>query len=344
MRTLFRHVLVVAPLLASSCAGSRGPSAGAGEGPKRDDVHRGESKKPLSALERMASPPPAIRPEPWELAQLQRIWAEAQAAGKQPARVTIDAQTTAGYGCDCAHFTHYQGGGAEYGVDTYFYPVVAPDVLPIVDWWVRGTFRLTGHFTGRQVTWEAWYEEINGFHHEPTETRDNGPHPVFLVEGWCYDATSFDDNENLEKMREAGVPLCTQPMTVAAAPVPPWPTLPPDAACTRETVRIRYHSELKKLETWDNWPPGATKAESRTATSRITVDVADGVSAQAVAQAYGAVIEQPERPDVVPEFKFADAKRAVDAIRPLLCDPRVTSASMVTEYTRETTARTRAAR
>ncbi|NUP13928.1 MAG: hypothetical protein HOW73_48455 [Polyangiaceae bacterium] len=335
MRTLLRHVLVVAPLLVSSCAGSRGPSPGAGEGQKHDDLDRAESKKPLSALERMASPPPAIRPEPWELPALQRIWAEAQAAG-QPARVTIDARTTLGYGCGCAHFTHYQGDGEGYGVDGFFYPVVAPGVPPIADWWVRGTFRLTGHFAGRQLTWEAWWEEINQVHQDPAEMQDNDPHPVFVVEGWCYDATALDptdqsDRETLEKMKEAGVALCVQPMAVAATPVPPWPTLPADAACTRETVRIRYHGAVEELRTWDSWPPGATKAASRTATPRITVDVADGVSAQAVAQAYGATLDQPKNSDAMPELEFANAQRAGDAVRQLLCDPRVTYARMVTK-------------
>ncbi|WP_143140382.1 hypothetical protein [Nannocystis exedens] len=290
---------------------------------------RSESKKVLSSLERMASPPPAMRPEGWELAALEKIWAEARAAG-HPIRVTIDAQTTLGYGCKCAHFTHYRrdADAEAYGAHQFFYPSVAPGVPPIAEWFVFGTFRLTGYFTGRSVGWVEWQAENFDHPEEPTEMQDTDPHPEFLVEGWCYDASSVDltsdfNRETVEKMRAAGVPLCTQPMLVVAAPVPRWPTLPPDAPCTRETVRIKYRGRLEELQLWDNWSSGTTKAGSKTASAEVSVGVADGVSPEAVARDHGGVYIHPEAPDVVPEFQFPDARRAVEAVRPLLCDQRV---------------------
>jgi hypothetical protein len=166
--------------------------------------------------------PPALRPTPSQLGSLQRIWSDAAAAG-HPIRVTIDARTTLGYGCDCAHFVFSDIADDEHGPDVFFYPRVAPGVQPIAEWKVFGTFRLTGHFTGRRVGWEKWHEETFHRRDAPSEDQDTDPHPEFFVESWCYDASGIDlesdfNRETVEKMRQARVPQCLLPMT--STPVP----------------------------------------------------------------------------------------------------------------------------
>ena len=207
--------LLIGGCLLCSCAGARPPSRETGS--PETPPSPGERPRVVVSLGR------ALRPKPAELAVLQQRWAAATSAGK-PIRVTIDARTTLGFGCGCAHFVHHQGSGEAEGVDGFFYPTVAPGVPPIAAWFVSGTFRLRGYFTGRNVTWERWHEEAFQRHEEPAEMQDNEPHPEFLVEAWCYDfsdaAADELSRETSKRMRDAGVPECVQPMQVAPATEP----------------------------------------------------------------------------------------------------------------------------
>ncbi len=124
------------------------------------------------------------------------------------------------------HFVFLANDIDDHNPDPFFYPRVGPGVLPVAEWKVFGTFRLTGHFTGRQVGWETWHEETFHRRDPPSEDQDTDPHPEFLVESWCYDATGVNltddfNRETVERMRRERVPQCRRPMTVAALPRTP---------------------------------------------------------------------------------------------------------------------------
>lgn len=141
-------------------------------------------------------------------------------AGK-PRRITIGAHTGVTVSCECPFFALDADGVG----DGFLHPEYQGDVGRGVAWAVRGTYELTGYYSGRLLN---TYEQFNE-HLEPgeepmkegsgdDEQRYYWPqrHPEFCVESWCFtpgahwkeDPRTENQPKELAEMRRLGGRFC----------------------------------------------------------------------------------------------------------------------------------------
>ncbi len=141
-------------------------------------------------------------------------------AGK-PRRITIEAHTGVTMSCECPFFV-LDAEDLGYG---FLHPEYQADVGRGVAWAVRGTYRLTGYYSGRLIN---TYQHVNE-HLEPgqqpmsegsgdDEMRAYWPerHPEFCIESWCFipgahwkeDPRTENQPKELAEMRRRGGRFC----------------------------------------------------------------------------------------------------------------------------------------
>jgi hypothetical protein len=141
-------------------------------------------------------------------------------AGK-PRRITIDAHTSVTVNCECPFFV-LDADEVGYG---FLHPQYHDDVGRGVAWSVRGTYRLTGYYSGRLLNTYQYINEHLAPGQEPVvegsgddEQRSYWPerHPEFCIESWCFipgahwkeDARTENQPKELAEMRRLGGQFC----------------------------------------------------------------------------------------------------------------------------------------
>ena len=142
-------------------------------------------------------------------------------AGK-PRRVTLEAHTGVTVNCECPFFAL----DADSVREGFLHPVYEGDVGRAVKWSVRGTYRLTGYYSGRRINHYQWHNENFLEPGEPPLEEGSGGdeeraywpelHPEFCVESWCFipsaqwkhDARTQDQPRQLAEMRQLGGRFC----------------------------------------------------------------------------------------------------------------------------------------
>lgn len=268
-------------------------------------------------------------------------WRAAMEAGS-PKRITVLAYARYGMGCPCYEWYSFAGGSLlPFFVDGLPTEGVAP---PRVH---GGAFTLTGYFTGRQINTYEWYAA----HGSPDATPEEGGdyderHLEFVVEGWCFHPPKPDPGwnklyrESNTAMRKLGMPFCK-----AENPCLDWPKVLPTGECTRELVSKKAHllNDRDMLPEWDaaaaryrNVSPGEPQ---RQPCASVSIQTWHDAGARGISERHGA--KTFERVGDIPEIAeialgltppwtlhFETPDRAIDAMRGLLCDPEVASASI----------------
>lgn len=141
-------------------------------------------------------------------------------AGK-PRRITIDVHTSVTVDCACPFFV-LDADDVGYA---FLHPEYQGDVGRAVAWSVRGTYRLTGYYSGRLINTYQHINEHLGPGESPVvegsgddEQRSYWPerHPEFCIESWCFvpganwkgDPRTENQPMELAEMRRLGGRVC----------------------------------------------------------------------------------------------------------------------------------------
>jgi hypothetical protein len=172
------------------------------DGPTSESVEVRRLDGPDLLSEVSAVPPPSTMHPPLPPA---RECPVSRSAGQ----TTLVVKTTLTWGCSCPHFALATAPVPNHEA-RFLYPTFARGVADAAEFWVTGSFRLTGRYTGECMTYSQW-KTSRGESPTPDEGQNLDPQPVFHVEAWCYIPSTSPPGEfdiPATELRKRRVPLC----------------------------------------------------------------------------------------------------------------------------------------